>query len=158
MVIILPWPLDALFFKFQGLSTDFALGIDLYRLYRHNRRLAKDSNLVTVVVDTDANGKERKQRMQPVHFNLMILAIAANLHTFGNTLVTVGNHMLLWIIFQFLYAISFPMYAYYVVSEPNDQRVQWYPLSYVKEALVMISAVVSCGLFIVIGAINSGLN
>lgn len=79
----------------KGLSTDFALGVDLYRLYRHNRRLAKDVNAVQVVIDTDANGKERKRRMQSVHFNLMLLAIASNLHTLGNTLVTVGNHMML---------------------------------------------------------------
>ncbi|KAI7879272.1 hypothetical protein K492DRAFT_196159 [Lichtheimia hyalospora FSU 10163] len=158
MVIILPWPLDALFFKFQGLSTDFALGVDLYRLYRHNRQLAKDSNAMTVVIDTDANGRERKRRMYSVHFNLLILAIASNLHTLGNTLVTVGNHMMLWIIFQFLYAVCFPMYAFYIISEPNDHRIQWYPMNYVKEALIMICAVVSCGIFIVIGAINSGLN
>ncbi|OZJ06575.1 hypothetical protein BZG36_00609 [Bifiguratus adelaidae] len=36
VVFLLPWPLDALFFKWQGLATDIALVINYTRLYMHN--------------------------------------------------------------------------------------------------------------------------
>lgn len=53
VVIVLPWPLDALFFKFQGLATDFALSIDLGRLYCHNKGLHKKASIGTLVATTD---------------------------------------------------------------------------------------------------------
>lgn len=53
VVIIAPWPLDALFFKFQGLATDFALAIDLGRLYYHNRSLHKKASVGAMVSSAD---------------------------------------------------------------------------------------------------------
>lgn len=53
IVIVLPWPLDALFFKFQGLATDFALSIDLGRLYYHNKGIYKKSSVGTMVCSED---------------------------------------------------------------------------------------------------------
>lgn len=45
----MPWPLDALFFKFQGLTTDFALSIDLGRLYYHNKAIHGKASIGTLM-------------------------------------------------------------------------------------------------------------
>jgi hypothetical protein len=52
-VIILPWPLDALFFKFQGLASDFALAINLGRLYHHNKAIHKKACVGTMISSAD---------------------------------------------------------------------------------------------------------
>ncbi|CDS08763.1 hypothetical protein LRAMOSA10124 [Lichtheimia ramosa] len=163
-VIWLPWPLDALFFKYQGLSTDLALGLDLFRLYFHNRGIAKQTKIVTYVNDPEddkvndgeaAEKKESRRRIPPVHVHILVIATAAMLHWFGNALVTMSNHFLMWLIFQFLYAVAFPMYAYYVVVEPNASRIHWYKVDLCKEALVAAVSLVTCGIIIAIGILNS---
>lgn len=53
IVIIAPWPLDALFFKFQGLATDFALSIDLGRLYYRNKAIHQKASVGTMIVSSD---------------------------------------------------------------------------------------------------------
>ena len=113
MVICAPWPLDALFFKFQGLTTDFALGVDLIRLYWHNYTISSKISMITVVQDPNDDGandginagtverpkngdaRGRMYRMAPVHVNLLVIAVAANLHTLGNALVTVTNNFMM---------------------------------------------------------------
>lgn len=61
-----------------------------------------------------------------------------------------------WIIFQFIYAVSFPMYAYYCIAEPNASRVSFYKVDYAKEALVMVVGATLAGVSIAIGIYNSG--
>ncbi|CDH56379.1 predicted protein [Lichtheimia corymbifera JMRC:FSU:9682] len=146
------------------LSTDLALGLDLFRLYFHNRRIAKQTNLVTYVTDPEddkvndgeaAEKKQNKRRIPPVHVHILLIATAAMLHWFGNALVTMSNHFVMWLIFQFLYAVAFPMYAYYVVVEPNASRIHWYKVDYCKESLVAIVSLATCGIIIAIGILNS---
>ncbi|ORX62903.1 hypothetical protein DM01DRAFT_1331014 [Hesseltinella vesiculosa] len=145
VVIVAPWPLDALFFKFQGLISDIALSINFWRLYLCNRRAMKALPLVT----------EKDHVPLPVHHHLVILCWAATFHAFGNLLVTVGNYFLSWVIFQYLYAIAFPMYAYYCVMEPTGNRIKWYEPSLSSEALVLlISTMISTG-SILIGVLTS---
>jgi hypothetical protein len=123
LVIIMPWPLDALFFKFQGLATDFALCIDLGRLYYHNKAIHGKASVGTLIPndgDDESNDEYAQecdklvQQMQqgrfevnddpkkpqyhvkePVHSNIAILYIAAGLHAGGNALVTFANHFYL---------------------------------------------------------------
>ena len=56
-----------------------------------------------------------------------------------------------------MYAVSFPMYAYYIVAEPNASRVSFYKVDYVKEILVSIVGFGVCGLCIVAGIISGGI-
>lgn len=58
IVIIAPWPLDALFFKFQGLATDFSLWIDLGRLYRHNKSIHEKASVGTMIASSDDDEDE----------------------------------------------------------------------------------------------------
>ncbi|KAI8097865.1 uncharacterized protein B0P05DRAFT_522391 [Gilbertella persicaria] len=160
IVIIVPWPLDALFFKFQGLATDFALAIDLGRLYYHNKSNYKQASVGTLVTDDDEQDHNRKMKqvmMAPPHLNIKVLYIAATLHAVGNALVTFSNHFYLWVIFQFIYAIAFPMYAYYCVAEPNASRVSWYKVDYAKEVLVLVTGATLAGLCIAVGVYNAGI-
>lgn len=126
-VIVLPWPLDALFFKFQGLATDFALSIDLGRLYYHNKSLHKKASVGTLVATTDddcesvddytrecdqlvqqlqqqqkelnddSSKKLKYQVMVAPHSNVAIIYIAAALHAIGNALVTFTNYFHMWV-------------------------------------------------------------
>ncbi|GAN05049.1 hypothetical protein MAM1_0081c04518 [Mucor ambiguus] len=187
-VIVLPWPLDALFFKFQGLATDFALSIDLGRLYYHNKGLHQKASVGTLVATTDddcesvddytrecdqlvqqlqqqqkelnddSSKKLKYQVMVAPHSNVAIIYIAAALHAIGNALVTFTNHFHMWVIFQFIYGISFPMYAYYCIAEPNASRISWYKVDYAKEVLVMVSGITLAGLSIVVGVYNADIH
>ncbi|KAG2199070.1 hypothetical protein INT47_005074 [Mucor saturninus] len=188
IVIIAPWPLDALFFKFQGLATDFSLSIDLGRLYYHNKSIHRKASVGTMIPSSDdeedsdeytkecdlliqqlqqqqveqekqmdADPKKVMSMMVPVHKNISVLYTAALLHAVGNALVTFSNHFYLWIIFQFIYAISFPMYAYYCIAEPNASRVSFYKVDYAKEALVMVMGATLAGVSIAVGIYNSGI-
>lgn len=47
------------------------------------------------------------------------------------------------------------MYAYYVVVEPNASRIHWYKVDLCKEALVAAVSLVTCGIIIAIGILNS---
>ena len=89
---------------YTGLSTDLALGLDLFRLYFHNRNIANKTMTVTYVNDPEddkvndgesAEKKENKRRIPPVHVHILIIATAAMLHWFGNALVTMSNHFLM---------------------------------------------------------------
>lgn len=124
IVIVSPWPLDALFFKFQGLATDFALCIDLGRLYYHNKAIHKKASVGMMLVSTDdedgfnseadeivhklhrQRAKENRQMQDdpnkaaphittPVHKNILVLYLAAFLHAAGNALVTFSNQFIL---------------------------------------------------------------
>lgn len=61
-----------------------------------------------------------------------------------------------WVIFQFIYAISFPMYGYYCVAEPNASRLSFCRKDYAKEAFVVVSGLTLAGLSIAVGIYNSG--
>lgn len=88
----------------KGLSTDLALGLDLFRLYFHNCGIAKQTKIVTYVNDPEddkvndgeaAEKKESRRRIPPVHVHILVIATAAMLHWFGNALVTMSNHFLM---------------------------------------------------------------
>ncbi|KAI8981521.1 hypothetical protein BDB01DRAFT_851303 [Pilobolus umbonatus] len=163
LVIVLPWPLDALFFKFQGLATDFALAINLGRLYYHNLELHQLASMGEMNYVTDAEGnddgmkddKKAKYSISvPLHSNLYLIYMAAVLHACGNALVTLAHHYYVWILFQFIYAISFPLYSYYCIEVPNSSRIGWYKVDYAKDALAVLIGLVCSGLTIGIGVIN----
>ncbi|KAI8066478.1 hypothetical protein BC940DRAFT_368085 [Gongronella butleri] len=147
VVILLPWPLDALFFKWQGLVLDIALSLHLWRLVVHNRQAAA---LLPF-------SEEKGHAVTPVHRHLAILAVGATLHSLGNILVTMDNAMILWLIFQYMYAVVFPMYAFYCVIEPTGSRILWYEPSFPTEALItLISAIVATS-SVVTGIIRSAM-
>ncbi|KAI9350377.1 hypothetical protein BD770DRAFT_394288 [Pilaira anomala] len=188
ITILVPWPLDALFFKFQGLATDFALAIDMGRLYYHNKAIHNKASVGMMFISSDEGEvdesdefnsecdevvhklkkrmfEEREQVMDdpnkslsavriPVHKNILVMFIASSLHAFGNAIVTFSNHFIYWIIFQFIYAIAFPMYAYYCIVEPNTSRLSFYKASRLKETLVVLSSIGFAGTSIAIGAYN----
>ncbi|KAI7861230.1 hypothetical protein BDF14DRAFT_1872770, partial [Spinellus fusiger] len=159
----LPWPYDAASFKFIGLIIDGVIFLTIARLYYHNRSLADKSNVLTPVAIEEERENERyiKEKkvinfMPPVHENLRIIFIASFIHLAGNTFVTFANIFVLWFFFQLTYAVSFPLYAYYAISEPNASRIQWYKIEFAKEALVFVASFILSLLCIIIGAISSG--
>ncbi|KAL0091359.1 hypothetical protein J3Q64DRAFT_1709348 [Phycomyces blakesleeanus] len=171
IVLVLPWPFDAVYFKFQGLVIDVVLSVTMIRLYKHNRAIAEKTNIRTPanIQETGAeNGilpepKDSKDKkvvnfLPPVHENIYLLVVAAVVHLLGNTLVTFSNTFSLWVIFQFSYAITFPLYAYFVVSEPDSSRINWYKVEFAQEALVIVLGFIVSGLCIAIGAVTSGVS
>ncbi|KAI9018727.1 hypothetical protein CLU79DRAFT_760134 [Phycomyces nitens] len=176
IVLSIPWPFDAVYFKFQGLVIDVVLSVTMIRLYKHNRAIAEKTNILTPA-NTQENGaengilpqakdandsKDSKDKkvnfLPPVHENIYLLVVAAVVHLVGNTLVTFSNTFSLWVIFQFSYAVTFPLYAYYVVSEPDSSRINWYKVEFAQEALVIVLGFIVSGLCIAVGAVTSGFS
>ncbi|KAI7868791.1 hypothetical protein BDF14DRAFT_1790999 [Spinellus fusiger] len=161
-----PWPFDVVFFKFFGLIIDTFLSISLIRLYYHNRNLFNKSKIYTPIAveqereDQARDSKDKKitNFMPPVHDNIFLIVIAAVIHVFGNILVTISNDFIMWAIFQFTYAVTFPLYACYVVFEPNSSRIQWYKISFVKEGFIFIACFIVSLSLIIIGALKTGVS
>ncbi|KAI9017976.1 hypothetical protein CLU79DRAFT_762463 [Phycomyces nitens] len=168
--LVLPWPFDGVFFKYQGLVVDYVLSVNMVRLYLHNKNIASKVNVLTpvptengkaesgAVDDPDTfKGKQTVNFMRPVHENLFLLAFAAVVHTAGNTMIIFANTSTLWLVFQFSYAISFPVYGYYISEEPDSSRINWYPIKFFKEAVIGVVSFVVVGVFMAIGIIASGV-
>lgn len=204
ITLILPWPYDAAFFKFQGLVFDFALFVNFSRLYLTNKRNpirlsdVDQSRAPTSVEDGEVNedtpliGEAPRHnilasilpnghgfhRHSNGHANghangyangqangysslgssgndtyysdsqpkaadtISLLVLAATLHVFGNTFTTLFSGFVPFLVFQFLYGIAYPIYAYYVALVPNDTRIRWFEVSVVSESIVVIVSVV----------------
>lgn len=54
-----------------------------------------------------------------------------------------------------MYAIAFPMYAYYIIAEPDASRLSLYKVNYLKEMLVVCASVVLAASCIAIGIYNA---
>ncbi|KAL0080276.1 hypothetical protein J3Q64DRAFT_1759293 [Phycomyces blakesleeanus] len=168
--LVLPWPFDGVFFKYQGLVVDYVLSVNMVRLYLHNKSIAAKVNVLTpaptengtaesgTVEDSNTfKGKQSVTFMRPVHENLFLLAFAAVVHTAGNTMIIFANTATLWLVFQFSYAVAFPIYSYYVSEEPDSSRINWYPIKLLKEVIIGVVSFVVVGVLMAIGFISSGV-
>jgi hypothetical protein len=197
--LILNWPWDAIFFKFQGLATDIALVINFFRLYLTNRdkpvseeEARHASHVEELYVDEEesllnnnSNSFESPRtprnilnRVLPgrhshhtqsepapnvtsspstnnVASHIMLLVIAAGLHTFSNIIVSLSNQLLPFLLFQFSYGISYPLYGYYVAREPENTRIRWFDVSFFTESIVAIVSITLSALVVGTGALMS---
>ncbi|RUP12770.1 hypothetical protein BC936DRAFT_139796 [Jimgerdemannia flammicorona] len=101
--LILPWPYDAVFFKFQGLATDFALVFEFVRLYRVNKSTEyhtpgpRRGESASLLPNSGENGhvvEEEEIEEEPHQLeteNVKILIAAATIHVLGNCATTLSD-------------------------------------------------------------------
>ncbi|RHZ79127.1 hypothetical protein Glove_151g83 [Diversispora epigaea] len=126
----LDWPNDALWFRMQGLCSDWALVIQFTRTYFNTKNHIKnDLGVNPLIRDDDDN--ERGEGSDVVHnsdndiivhhpYQILLLIVASGFHIFGNSVVTVMSYEIrAYEVFIFSYAIAYPAYAYYVYLDTH---------------------------------------
>jgi len=133
--IFADWPVDAAFFKFQGLCMDFALVIEYIRIFittkEHIRDAGRDTLPLNVDDDDNNDNNNDYRRSSPIwpttidHPNhIWLLIIAAGFHLIGNVLATffIGDATPS-LLFGLTYAVTFPLYVYFAYLDTNAASV-----------------------------------
>ncbi|KAF0510993.1 patatin-domain-containing protein [Gigaspora margarita] len=125
--LFIDWPYDAVFFKFQGLCFDYALMITFIRIYFNTKYELKhgDGAERIPLTNEEANPDDHLHDQQYgfVHHpcQLLILVFASAFHNVGNLIATVSIEDLLPSILSVLtYAITYPVYMYYVYVDTHS--------------------------------------
>ncbi|CAG8644817.1 4344_t:CDS:1 [Funneliformis mosseae] len=145
--IYLEWPFDALWFKVQGLCSDYALVIQFTRMYLNTRKGYGDEtyqrlldienprqnqpnreSISSEIEEIDQTNQNEYGSIGSVGYfrpNYVILLILASLtHIFGNDLSTVKIYEFYsYLIFSFSYCVAFPAYAYFVFLDTHSVAV-----------------------------------
>jgi len=141
IVLLAPWPVDALYFKFQGLIFDFALVIQFYRLHLANKgvRLDDDDYAPPALPARTSNGTipAPATSYSPTTNDTWILVGAAAVHLIGNTITVTTLAMGPFFWFQFSYGVTFLMYGYYIARNPGTTPIRFVATSFGKEAVVI---------------------
>ncbi|KAI8801621.1 hypothetical protein BJ742DRAFT_836029 [Cladochytrium replicatum] len=140
-----PWPVDALFFKFQGLISDFLLVFYFARLYFANR--SHHSNSVS---DRQALLNEEEYEGDhvsdsPLYKRISLLFWASFFHLVGNVLVTFSPSFEANLVFVSTYFLAFPLYGLFAYNlGPKDHIVRFHSTP-LKEVFYFIPAFLLSG-------------
>ncbi|RUS30158.1 hypothetical protein BC938DRAFT_479785 [Jimgerdemannia flammicorona] len=165
--IALPWPLDALVFKIQGLAQDFALPIIYTRLFfanreaEHLRRTARNGETTNLLANDEnaergdfgeSAGDESDERRRETA-DILILIVAASIHALGNVITTLLPGFVPFATFQFTYGVVYPLYGFYVYRQPivPSTQFQWVKISVPSELLVGIVSIILSIITTVVG-------
>jgi len=172
LAIILPFPHDALYFKFQGLILDIALVINFRRLMKSNSPNAtghitlgsdpdipssrnKNPSRIVATSSTsydDASTDSSSDRKPDRNGDIWIMWVAAIIHLVGNSIPVMSLSMWPFLFFQFTYGITYPMYGYYIARQSSAQsRTIWYETSMRKELGVFLVGLVGSVLVVGVG-------
>ncbi|GBB99788.1 hypothetical protein RclHR1_03630016 [Rhizophagus clarus] len=94
--IVLPWPLDAIWFKAQGLCADCALFIVFVRIYLATREYVKEQSSAQLPItnEDDLSPSDEEPSVSPKiikHPNqILLLLFASFLHILGNGIPTIS--------------------------------------------------------------------
>jgi hypothetical protein len=133
LCLVVPWPYDAILFKFQGLIIDFSLIIEYYRLYTANKRAEYrphgprrgESAGLLASTDHGENGhanEDPDDHEHPESLAVQILLIASAIHLFGNVIGTMSESFWCFIAFQYTYGIAFPIFSLFVYYQHTRSR------------------------------------
>lgn len=161
--IYLEWPFDGLWFKVQGLCSDYSLVIQFTRIYFNTRkeygheshqrlfdpeRPRRDNTSGENAVLESETTDDRTFGYFRSYYTLL-LVLASSIHIFGNIFSTIWIYELSsYIVFSFTYCITYPLYAYFVyldthtVAIPPAQKYIMLPdTSKPKVILVALSSI-----------------
>jgi len=161
--IFLEWPFDALWFKVQGLCSDYALVIQFTRIYFNTRkeygdeshqrlfdpeRPRRDNTSEESVVSESEQINDRTVGYFHPNYTLLLI-LASSFHVIGNLVTTIWIYKFYsYVIFSFTYCITYPLYAYFVyldthtVAIPPAQKYILLPdTSILKVILVNLSSI-----------------
>ncbi|KAJ3116063.1 hypothetical protein HDU96_010529 [Phlyctochytrium bullatum] len=136
VVVILPWPYDAVYFKWQGLVFDCYVFLSFFRLYNVNMALFVSGNNTGGPLLGNNNGAN-----EPVHKKLVWCIAAALVHFLGNVYATVDLSCFAFIVFMTCYGVAYALYGYFgwfltltvYTLNPSDV-IKRVPTSFVSEA------------------------
>ncbi|RUP43131.1 hypothetical protein BC936DRAFT_137567 [Jimgerdemannia flammicorona] len=125
LCLVVPWPYDAILFKFQGLIIDFSLSAEYIRLYNANKRAeyrphgARHGETAGLLssTDHDENGhanEEPEQHEHPESVSVKILIVASFIHLFGNVIGTMSESFWCFTAFQYTYGLAYPVFSLFV--------------------------------------------
>ncbi|GBC08525.1 hypothetical protein RclHR1_08190001 [Rhizophagus clarus] len=135
--IYLKWPFDALWFKVQGLCSDYALVIQFTRMYfntlkeykhghENHQSLRRDNTSVENALAETIDLEPALEPFRPIYnYNyILILVIASALHIFGNILTTIWIYSFRsYTAFSFTYCITYPLYAYFIYLDTHTYAI-----------------------------------
>ncbi|RIA96458.1 hypothetical protein C1645_381906 [Glomus cerebriforme] len=121
----LSWPYDGIWFKIQGLCSDYALIIQFIRIYFITRK-----NLCEAIDEQlPLNNNEQTISSQIDEFfpnsishpdQLILLILASIVHVIGNLANSIWiRSTLAFQIFQLSYVVTWPLYAYYIYVDTH---------------------------------------
>ncbi|KAJ3109227.1 hypothetical protein HDU96_007279 [Phlyctochytrium bullatum] len=147
---VLPWPFDALYFKWQGLSFDFYIFLSFLRLYQINKALFLSGNNGPLLGDNEGANK-------PVYKKLTWCFVASLVHFLGNVYTSVDSSYFAFIVFQTCYGIAYPFYGYFVYTLSPSDVIKRVPTSVVSEAIWFIVSMLTSGGVIGVGVYLAGM-
>ncbi|RIA93513.1 hypothetical protein C1645_735458 [Glomus cerebriforme] len=158
--IFLEWPFDALWFKIQGLCSDYALLITFTRIYFNTRKKYGDETHQRLFDPErprhsgESVGSESEQindrtvgYFRPYY--TLLLVLAALLHIIGNIVTTIWIYNFYsYVFFSFTYCIAYPLYAYFVYLDthtvaisPAQKYIILPDTSIIKVVIVTLSSI-----------------
>ncbi|CAG8508948.1 853_t:CDS:2, partial [Cetraspora pellucida] len=124
--ILLNWPFDAFWFKFQGLAIDWAFIIQFTRLYIATKQNYREgyASLPQHVSDDDGRERESEEHDRPNHLHhhqkkdchsshVLLLPLAVFFHIAGNVLNTVFSSE------GIAYGFTFTAFAFFVYLDTH---------------------------------------
>ncbi|KAJ3125580.1 hypothetical protein HK098_008369 [Nowakowskiella sp. JEL0407] len=144
LIIVFPWPFDAVWFKIQGLISDFALIIHFYNLLIANKHSQTTQylpvntnstnhtngistligNVSSAIGRRDSSEEENETVPEEIGVSLdeatswtrfYFPLAAAFIHAFGNTPTTMFGKSAFWYdLFLFSYGVAYPLYTYFI--------------------------------------------
>jgi hypothetical protein len=161
--LYLEWPFDALWFKVQGLCSDYALVIQFTRIYFNTRKeYGDESHQRLFDPERPRSDNTRGENAVPESETIddrafgpfkpcytLLLVLASSFHILGNIFTTIWIYKFSsYVIFSFTYCIAYPLYAYFVyldthtVAIPPAQKYILLPdTSKLKVTLVTLSSI-----------------
>ncbi|CAG8661932.1 956_t:CDS:2, partial [Paraglomus brasilianum] len=119
------FPIDAVFFKVQGLAVDFALVIEFTRVFINTKKNLNEQAELQLPLNTDENRDGDNDAFAVRHPRQWLLMIsAAVVHLLGNIFNTMApNDGKTNLVFQLSYAITFLLYLLYVYFDTHTISV-----------------------------------
>ncbi|KAG9293886.1 hypothetical protein G9A89_019224 [Geosiphon pyriformis] len=134
--ITLSWPFDGLWFKWQGLCSDWALIIQFTRLYYGTQKNLKENGTsLPIFTSTSEQGEiqssslgelipEEQYNFFPTSVHhprpLILLILAAIIHIIGNiTNTLLVDNLKAFYAFQLSYTITYSLYSFYIYLDTH---------------------------------------
>ncbi|RIB00318.1 hypothetical protein C2G38_2105848, partial [Gigaspora rosea] len=125
--ILLPFPYNAFWFKFQGLAVDWVLFIQFVRLYFATKRNYREDYISLPLNASSDNERETEEHNLPDHHkkgyhlnHVLLLPFAAFCHIAGNGLVSCFlASALAWYLFSFTYGFTCASLAFFVYLDTH---------------------------------------
>ncbi|KAG9292815.1 hypothetical protein G9A89_006376 [Geosiphon pyriformis] len=148
ITLFIDWPLDAVFFKFQGLIFDFGQAIVYPIIYFNTRKHVREEAETQLPFEND-DGLQEDQEYEPKLYSvdhpkqLLLLVAASWIHVLGNLSGAVlANNGTADLLFHGSYAVTFAIYPLYIFLDTHGVSVLPQKRIYLSEPAAWKTAVI----------------